>query len=73
MQYKPAFMIIGGEERFVGNYDNLADLKSDYSTEYWDCYDDGRKFIIRYLSSKEIADFKKTSKKSSSFFIFTNG
>ena len=69
MQYKPAFMIIGDEERFIGNYDNLADLRSEYSTEYWDCWDDGQKLIIRYLSSKEIAD-KKDEQKRSSFFYF---
>ena len=60
MQYKPAYMVVnsGRVKVFIGNYDNLNDLRSEYS-EYWECWSEKDILLVRILTPAEYAEKKK--------------
>lgn len=72
MQYKPAYMVVnsGQTKVFIGNYDNLADLRSEYSNEYWECWDKGNKLFVSLLSPQEFAERKRDKRHRLSLFYF---
>ena len=72
MQYKPAYMVVnsGQTKVFVGNYDNLGDLRSEYSAEYWECWNEGDHLLVRLLSPAEFAERKRDERHRLSLFLF---
>ena len=72
MQYKPAYMVVnsGRTKVFIGNYDNLADLRSEYSNEYWECWSEGEKLFVSILSPQEFAERKRDKRHRLSLFYF---
>ena len=75
MQYKPAYMVVnnGQTKVFVGNYDNLGDLRSEYPAEYWVCWNEGDHLLVRLLSSAEFAERKRDERHRSSLFFISHG
>ena len=73
MQYKPAYMVVNnGQTRvFVGNYDNLADLRSEFRNELWECWEEKGVLLLRLLTSKELEERRIEERlRSLLFFIF---
>ena len=54
MWYKPAYFITNsGAKGFVGNYDNLADLRYDYPNDLFECWNGDGCLYVRMLTPDE--------------------
>lgn len=52
--YKSAYMVVfRGVTSFVGNYDNLADLRYDYPSSTFECWAEGGRLFVRMLTPDE--------------------
>lgn len=49
MRYYPAYIVTRGSHHFVGNYDNLADVETDYIKSVFVCWYAGDEIHIDLL------------------------